>query len=276
MARSSARKTGPCVCALFLAGWLSALGASSAHAQQTFQVMVNLGQNRGLTSYRNDIAYVENTTRLDPDPDANGQSLYQPYLADEAYNWGTLLGVQLNFGALDVELLAQWFARDRVTLNYKGDRLIGRRRLRSDNTVNDEGVEYTPLEEPISKRIVSRTRGELSVVSLMAGYRLSKTYDRVSVFVPVGGGLSLAHISEPNHPYVGGVQLYGGLGTSVSLSKTLSIGVVGRLFALATFEYDRVDDASRHALATGAGTADAFFATMVHTGIQASLIYVVR
>lgn len=238
--------------------------------------MVNVGQTRGLTAYRNDIAYVEDTTTVDPDPAANGQSLYQPYLADEAYNWSTLFGLQLNFGALDVELLAQWFARDRITLHHRGDRLLGRRRLRSDNSIDDEGVTYTPLDEPISKRLVSRTRGELSVMSVMAGYRLNKTYDRVSLFVPVGGGLSLAHIGEPNHPYVAGVQVYAGVGTSVALSKTLSLGLVGRLFALATVEYDRVDDASRHAQATGGATSDAFFSTMLHTGIQASLIYVVR
>lgn len=262
--------------ALFLVGCAFFTCEQQAHAQQAFQVMVNIGQNRGLTSYRNDAAYVESTTTVDPDPAANGQSLYQPYLADEDYNWGTLLGLQLNFGVLDVELLAQWFARDRITLHHKGDRSLGRRRLRSDNSIDDEGVTYTPLDAPISKRLVSRTRGELSVISLMAGYRLSKTYDRVSLFVPVGGGLSLAHISEPNQPYVAGVQLYGGVGTSVSLSKTISVGIVGRLFALATFEYDRIDDASRHAQATGGATGDAFFSTMLHTGIQASVIYVVR
>lgn len=247
-----------------------------AAAQDRFNISLNFGQTRGLTSYRNDIVYVENSATIDPDPAAGGKALYKPYLADENYNWGTLAGLQLNFGNIDIELQAQWFERDSITIHHDSEDLLPRRRLRSDNTVDDRGATYRELDTPIEQNTVSRGRGDLLLVSLMGGWRFQQVYNRLSMYLPVGGGLVVAHIDEPNHPYVVGAQVYTGAGLSFQMAKNFSLSAVARIFALGTFEYDRVDDASRHAQATNSSTADAFFSSMIHTGLHVGLVYIVR
>lgn len=255
---------------------LALLPSASASAQERFHLELDIGRNIGLTSYRNDIVYVEDSGTPDPDLAAQGRSLYKPYLADEHYNWGQHLALRVILNQLEISLTGQWFTRDSITLHHQSDDLLPRRRLRSDNTVDDSGVTYEPLDPTQDIKTVRRGRGDLILYSASGGYRFLWQRGRLELFAPLGMGLAIAHIDEPNHPYVMGLQAYVGAGTSFQLSKNIAVGAQARLFGLLTAEYERADDAARHAEYTGGGTLAALTSSMVHTALNISLIYLVR
>ena len=255
----------------------ASLGLSAqAQAQETFSLELDVGRNTGLSSYRDSIVHVEDSGVPDPDPAAGGRSLYRPYLADEQYSWGSFVGLRVVLNQIEVGLGAQWFTRDAITLRYRSEDLLARRRLRSDGTLDDRGVQYEPMEQPRAVRTVQRGRGDLALYTLGGGRRWSWTFGRTTLFVPVGLGLAVAHIDEPNHPYALGLQAYTAAGGSFQLSPNFALGAQARVMALGTLQYDRLDDAARHAAVTGGGSAAALTSTMLHSALHLSLIYIVR
>lgn len=265
----------------YLLGLVSVICAISvapttASAQERFHIELDIGRNAGFSPYRDDIVYVEDSGIPDPDSAAAGRSLYRPYLADEHYNWGSYVALRVLLNQLELGLSAHWFTRDSITLHHQSDDLLSRRRLRSDNTVDDSGVSYTEMAQPREVRTVRRGRGDLVLYSLGAGYRLGWRRGRLEVFAPIGMALALAHIDEPNHPYAFGLLANVGVGSSFELSKNFAVGAQARLFGLGTFEYERYDDAARHAEFTGGGSASALFSTMAYGAFNLSLIYIVR
>ena len=273
---NAARRTTLTV-ASFIAATL--LTSRTADAQDRFAVQIDLGQSAGLTAYNRNVVYVEESNQADTDPEVEGKPLYQPYLADESANLGALFGLSLIVDDIEFGVTARWLERDAVTLHHSGDQLLPRRRERPDGTFDDSGVTYTELDQDRLTQVSTRGRGSLFVGELYGSYRTPipfTTIGRFSGYAPLGAGVALMNVQEPNRPLAVALQAHAGLGAMYQFSDSLALSAVGKMYGLASFEYTNSSDAARRAVEAGAGTADALFSTMVSAAAHISLVFIVR
>lgn len=243
-----------------------------AHAQQRFGIEIQAGQNIGLTSYKQNIIVVEDSTVTD----INGEQEYQPYLANEETNWGGHLVARLLINDFEVSLSGQWYTRDRLTIHHKGQQTLPRNRRRPDGSFDDSGVDYIKLETPRVREAPSRGRGNLFVATASGGYRWT-FYDALfQMYVPVGLGVSLVSIQEDSQPLLLGGQLHAGLGASYKLSENLALSASARLHGLLSFHYGDVSDAARRAQQVNEGTEEALFSSMWSTSGMVGIVYIIR
>ena len=211
--------------------------------------------------------------------EVEGKPLYQPYLADESANLGALFGLSLIVDDIEFGVTARWLERDAVTLHHSGDQLLPRRRERPDGTFDDSGVTYTELDQDRLTQVSTRGRGSLFVGELYGSYRTPipfTTIGRFSGYAPLGAGVALMNVQEPNRPLAVALQAHAGLGAMYQFSDSLALSAVGKMYGLASFEYTNSSDAARRAVEAGAGTADALFSTMVSAAAHISLVFIVR
>ncbi len=267
-----------CVCLLVMT--LVLITPRPASAQDRFGVEFGIGQSYGLTSYRKDVVYAEETSTPDPSPDpsVSGEPLVQPYLADETNGWGTHIALRLIIDNFSVGLSTQWHPREELRLHHQGTELISQRRRRPDGTYDDSGVTYDEIDEQLV-RARQRSRSTLFVAALQGGWRppwLSYAFAGFEIFVPIEAGITMVSISEPALPTVFGARIETGVGLAYALSDSFRLVGSARTGALATIQYNRLEDATRRAQVTGRSTEGAFFSTLLQETIELGVVFWVR
>ncbi len=250
---------------------------ASAHAQ-SFGIEGTIGTSYGLTPYRRNIVHTIETNEPDPSAGNNGQSLVQPYLADETNEWGPHVALRVLIDSFSIGASAQFHERSRIRIHHQGTSLISQRRQRPDGTYDDAGVEYVPLEEP--QQVVSRqrNRGSLFVGALQGGWRwqIPMQIPSFSLFVPLEAGVTMIYVSEPAEPIVFGLRAETGLGGTYDLSENFALRAGGMFGALATIEYNRLEDATRRAEIVGQGTGAALFSSLIQGTLEIGVLFRVR
>jgi hypothetical protein len=247
------------------------LSPAAAAAQDRFGVGLQIGRSDTLTPYRRNIVLADATGEVD----SQGVPFVSPNLADEQHAWSTSFGLEVQLDQLEFTLRALWLTRDTVLRHHTGDSLISQQRQRADGTYDDAGVTYAPAPEE-ELRVATRGRGELLIATLGGGRRM-KVYEGVfTLFVPAGGGLTLAHVDEPGLPYRFGLHAYTGLGASFRFAQSLELTAAARFIGIGTLEYEPDGDAARRGAQLGEGTLDALFSTTILPDIGVTVTYIVR
>lgn len=256
---------------------LSMLAAAlPAAAQQRLRVEATVGQSTGLTSYRRDVLYAQETAEPDPDPALDGAGLVQPYLADETNTWGAHLALRLLIDQFIVGISTQWHLRDQLVLHHQGDTLLSQKRQRPNGSWDDAGVDYAPLEQ---ERVITsrqRNRGLLFVGTLAGGWCFEFFEDPFTLRLPLTLGVTMVNIAEPAQPYVFGLKAEAGAGASYRFTENFALTGGARLGALGTIEYNAYADAARRAQLTGRGTEAALFSTLVQASLELGVMFIVR
>lgn len=250
------------------------LSAGSAHAEPPrFGIEVNAGPALGLSAYLRNEALVQ--------PDAN-----QPHPGEARWVSSSLYDVDTGAGiASALRLVAsnisagfsfQYFDLPARTIHHRGDRALPASRQRADGSLDDSGVHYRPMEPPIREKLSGRQRDALLVFGLGGDYRFYWSDEAFDVFVPLGADVILTHVTRPAAPYRLGLDVFGGVGTSVTLSSGISLLVDGRLHAVATSHYGRRADSARRSVELGESTETAFFSTLLYVSASVGLQFKIR
>lgn len=250
-----------------------------ASAQPKFGLEVEGGRNVGLTPYLRNIVVAER--------ELLGQTFdesrpFRPYLGDQESGWGTHLELRFITRGIYGSLSVRWFSVEESTVHHRGylpnhdDNTLRPTRVRPDGSVDDAGVDYRPLEGDIPIPLREPESANLLVLGLNGGYRFYVYEGPVDVFLPVGGGLVLTHVTRPREPWRPGIEARAGVGAAFQISSLLSLVVQSRMHAMATAAYARRSDSARRAAETGGGTGAAFFSTMIYPSFDLSLRFTIR
>jgi len=245
---------------------------------QSFGIEGTVGTSYGLTPYRRNIVHTVETNEPDPSAGNNGQSLVQPYLADETNEWGPHVALRVLIDSFSIGVSAQFHERSRIKIHHQGTSLISQRRQRPDGTYDDAGVEYVPLDEPQTIVSRQRNRGSLFVGALQGGWRWQVPIQipSFSLFVPLEAGVTMIYVSEPAEPIVFGLRAETGLGGAYDLSENFALRAGGMFGALATIEYNRLEDATRRAEIVGQGTGASLFSSLIQGTLEIGVLFRVR
>jgi hypothetical protein len=259
--------------------FLGFLWPQNASAQPKFGFEVEGGRNVGLTPYLRNIVVAERELLGDSFDETRP---FRPYLGDEESGWGTHLELRFITRGIYGSLSVRWFSIDESTVHHRGylpnhdDNTLRSTRVRPDGTVDDAAVDYRPLEGNIPIPLSEPDAANLLVLGLNGGYRFYVYEGPVDIFLPVGGGLVLTHVTRPREPWRPGLEARAGVGAAFKFSSLLSLVVQSQIHGMATAAYGRRSDSARRAAETGGGTGAAFFSTMIYPSFDVSLRFTIR
>lgn len=234
----------------------------TAHAQARFAVELQFGQSAGLTSYLQNVVYLQDETI---------------FLADEIAGSGLAFGVAFVFEQLELAIDARFFERSDIKLHHQGTEpfLLASVRTRPDGSVDDAGVTYRSISER-QLAVPIRNRGDLFVTTLSGGYRWYIVEGDFDLFVPMSGGLAITHVFEQAQPYAFGLQVSTGMTAAFDIASPVSFFVSGRLHGLLTPTYGSQDDAARSSATVGQGTMGAAVSTLVYSSLNIGFQVAIR
>ncbi len=254
---------------------LSLIFCEQAQAQQNFAIDVNLGQSTGLTSYQRNVVYA--TSATEPDPERPGETLLEPFLADENNTWGTHIAMRFHVNDLLLELNAQWHPRTQYILHHESNELISSTERRPVGSYDDGGITYTPLDETRTVPAIERNRGTLLIASLAGGWQYTAlSIEPVELVIPITAGLAIAHINEPSQPYRFGIKLSAGPYLSYRFAENFALGGGLKLSGVATSQYKNKEDAYRRAQIRNETTLQTITSSMIQTTFEFGLTFIVR
>ncbi|MFW5966886.1 MAG: hypothetical protein ACOCV2_05175 [Persicimonas sp.] len=258
------------VFASLLAGVCALALPSSAHADPPdFGIEVEGMTGLGLSPY------LRNSVRTETEETAEGERL-RPYLVDEATGVGNGARARLVASNIAAGLGLRWFELPEERIHHRGLDTISPDRRRPDGTVDDAGVDYEPLRPVDENPIPEEARDTLLVFGLDGEYRFFWSGEVLDVFVPVGGGLVLTHVTREAAPFRLGLEASSGLGVQFDLADGFALMASGRLHALATPHYGRRSDAAYRSATIGETTEAAYFSTLAYASANLAVQFQIR
>lgn len=241
---------------------LVVFSSTEIEAQPRFGVEVSAGQGGGLTSY------------IDNSPYAQDDSIF---LANEIAGTGLSLGLAFIFDDLELTLSGQLFDRSRVSLHHVANEPgpLPDDRIRPDGTIDDSGFTYREISTT-AVTVGDRSRGDLLMSSVSGGWRYFILSGDVDIWVPIAGGISVAHVLEDTRPWVFGVTASTGIGLTFEIASPISIFVQTRVHGVLTPSYGPQQDAARTSASVGESTLEAATASMLYSSFGIGLQVAIR
>jgi len=226
---------------------------ASVIAQPRFAIELGFGQSGGLTTYIDNIAYVQDDSI---------------FLVNEMAGSGFAVGASFVFDTLEIYLDGRWFGRDQLVLHHQGSQPFTDTdsRTRPNGTIDDAGVEYLRISER-RLTVPDRSRGDLLLVGASGGYRWYLLKGDVDLFIPISAGLVMTHILQPSEPFVFGLQSSIGFTALFELADPVSLFANLRLHGVLTPSYRNQDDVARASVNVGESTFSSVVSTMLYTSI---------
>lgn len=265
--------------------WLVALvaagvwGPERAEAQPRFGFEVEVGRNVGLTPYLANIVYSEAEVL---GRGYTGGENFRPYLADERSGWGSGLGARIVTDGFKAGAKVRWYSVDTAVIHHRGD-LDGRpddqlraSRVRPNGTVDDAGVDYRPLREPLTLDLGPVNRSTLVVIGLGGGYRIPVLDKPFRLFVPVGGQLRVTFVTRRPAPLRPGLGLQSGIGAAFDVVESVGLVVKAGVDGLATPAYWNRTDQARRVDQLDGTTEGALFSTQLAATFDLAFQFEIR
>lgn len=273
------RRTPSTLVGLVLLVAASTVTPERADAQPRFGVEVEVGRNAGLTPYLANVVYSE--AEILGRGYTGGES-FRPYLADERSGWGSGLGARIVTDGFQAGAKVRWYTIDTAVVHHRGD-LDGRpddqlraSRVRPNGTVDDAGVDYRKLREPLTIDLGPTNRSSLVVVGLGGGYRIPIVDDPFRVFAPVGGELRLAFVTRRAAPLRPGLGVKSGIGAAFDVVDSVAIVVKTGVDGLATPAYWNRTDQARRVDQLDGTTEGALFSTQLAATFDLAFQFKIR
>lgn len=238
-----------------------------------FGVELEVGRTAGLSPYLRNEVFVE-VDRASTDE--QGEFLLTPFLADRPTGNGFAAEVRLVADRVAAGVSLRTFPQDAWRIHHRGVQKLSQRRLRSDSSVDDSGVDYVELDPPLDRDASQTEASTLFEVGFGAEYRYVWTGPAVDLFIPMGGRLMLMHDSRRPGLNRIGLQAHGGAGVALRLLPTTSLMLIGRVHAGATGHYGRRPDAARRAVEVDESTEAALFSTLLSASINVGVQFRIR
>ena len=252
---------------------------ADADAQPRFGVEVEGTRNVGLTPYLRNVVYSDAELQ---GQDYAGAERFRPFLADERSGWGSGVALRIVSNAIHGGLTFQWFKVDTARVHHRGstagtgDDTLRPTRIRADETVDDSGVRYSELDEPVEIPVGPAKEANLFVFGLEGGYRFYLYQGNFDIFTPVTGSLLLVHLGRRGAPYRPGLGLSTGVSASFDFVSVMSLVVGARIEGFGTPEYWHRSDAARRAAELGETTEAALFSTQLSASLQLAVQFGIR
>ena len=271
------RRTVAATCVALLAT-LAAL-PTSVDAQPKFAVEIEGGRNAGLTPYLDNVVYTDGEFGGE---EYAGSEPFRPYLADERSGWGSNVGLRLVSNGIVAGLTFRWFDVGVAEIHHRGsvpgsdNDELRPTRIRPDGTVDDRGVEYDELDDPVRIPVGRTKDANLFVAGVEGGYRFYVYRGDVDLFVPAVGSVVLARLGRRAAPFRPGLGARTGVSATFDFISVMSVVTGARLQGMATPSYWHRSDAAYRASELGQTTESALFSTQLSVSFDVALQFTIR
>lgn len=255
------------------------LAPCGASAQPKFAVEVEGGRNFGLTSYLRNVVYSEAEVEGD---DFAGTEPFRPVLVDEKSGWGTAFALRFVGNGIMGGLTVRWFNVEEARVHHRGsipnsrDNRLRSSRIRTNGTIDDSGVNYTPVEQEEDVPVGPLKSANLFVFGLEGGYRFYVYQGDFDIFIPASGSIILTRLGRRFAPFRPGLGVYTGASASFDFVSVMSLVLGGRIHGFATPTYWNRSDAARRASELGQTTESALFSSQLFFSLDLGVQFAIR